>query len=1070
MHRLIDDSMWQPLGTGLMAPAGSVTDATLAARLATYKRNVAGTYRSVSPVAIATALPPGPYAVSPKVDGETWFLWRDAGGAVLLSPGGKAITSIPVTEEAARLVPGWSGLVAGELYAAVETGRPRVFDLHAALGGGSAAAVERLRFAAFDLLIDDGADAQTRPFAARVQRLHTLFGTGRHAHCVTFDEAPDAAAVQACFDRIVTTGGAEGIVVRSADHRVFKVKPELGIDAAVVAYGESGSGPSELLLALLTAEGDFQLIGRVRTGWSRAEQADLAQRLGPPAACASSCRMATDRGTLLRWVRPELVVEVKCNDLLAADSHDEPIRRMRLLHSAEHGWEPVGPAPSVSMINSVYVRVREDKQPQRPDVRLEQVTDLVPVGEGVAPSPGPLLASAVLRRDVYVRRTANGTAVRKVLLWRTNKHEADSRFPAYCVAFTDFSPNRAEPLKTELRVASAEDAAHSFADDWLAARVRSGWELVARTQQETSRAAAPATSAAAPATAGDVAEPSVAGPVPQGQHAARRLTIGLGRSSSPTFPIVRRRLDALASLGNLTVTRDDRGRESWYELLLERGLVENARRIANLLGIVRVWKTTEVALDGEALGRHDVDGLVERLDTVRRCWLKHKAGGPETCRRSCPIGCAALRLFPSHEYLGYAGNEHPPWYAVGSFDGESVTVDKTAITEQVTGPRNAEVRLCPHYDPVAVGSAVAALPDRLSPEPGRWITVYHWKEGAPAWVWPKEARLPSGLRDTSDNPWRSGGLNVRVDLGQDAASGEPGGRPSAYQSTPARRIPRTRYADVRGQDAAVEAVRDLVELPLRHADLFARIGATAQAHGIILAGPPGTGKSLLARAVAGESGAHVEVVSGPALLSKWVGETEAGLRGVFERARALAPSVILFDEIDCLAGARASADAQYQKTMVTQLLALLDGLESRGQVFVIATTNRPQDIDAALTRPGRFDRTVLMGPPDVAGREAIFLDHMQGLVLAAGIDRAALAAELAAATRGCTGADVAFACRQAALLCVKEAAASQSVPADLAISAEHFRAAVRRQERGLAGAGHGGLASSGSGLAIGAPH
>jgi SpoVK/Ycf46/Vps4 family AAA+-type ATPase len=336
------------------------------------------------------------------------------------------------------------------------------------------------------------------------------------------------------------------------------------------------------------------------------------------------------------------------------------------------------------------------------------------------------------------------------------------------------------------------------------------------------------------------------------------------------------------------------------------------------------------------------------------------------------------------------------------------------------------------------------LPDTLAADDRKWITVYHFKDGKPAWIWPKDATSPPGLRDTKENPWRSGGLNIRVDLGQGGQSA-PG--TTSTPLAPVRSIPPTRYADVHGQDAAVEAIRDLVELPLRHADLFARIGASPRAQGAILAGPPGTGKSLLARAVAGECGAHIEVVSGPSLLSKWVGETEAALRGIFERAREHAPAVILFDEIDCLGVSRATADAQHQKSMVTQLLALLDGLEERGQVFVLATTNRVEDLDPALRRPGRFDQVVWMGPPDERGRKAIFLHHMLGLKLADDIDRDRLAGELAAATSGFTGADIAYTCQRAALLCVKEASQRPQAPAALGITADHFRAAITTQGR-----------------------
>jgi len=176
-----------------------------------------------------------------------------------------------------------------------------------------------------------------------------------------------------------------------------------------------------------------------------------------------------------------------------------------------------------------------------------------------------------------------------------------------------------------------------------------------------------------------------------------------------------------------------------------------------------------------------------------------------------------------------------------------------------------------------------------------------------------------------------------------------------------------------------------------------------------------------------------------------VGETEAALRGIFERAREHAPSVILFDEVDCLGASRATADAHHQKSMITQLLALLDGLEERGQVFVLATTNRPQDIDPALRRPGRFDQVVWMGPPDEQGRKAIFLHHMEGLKLGADIDRDHLAAELASATTGFTGADIAYVCQRAALLCVKEACTVLHQPTDLAITTKHFRSAIADQ-------------------------
>jgi hypothetical protein len=239
----------------------------------------------------------------------------------------------------------------------------------------------------------------------------------------------------------------------------------------VIGFVGTEHGVSELLLALITSSGRYQSIGRVRTGWGRRESQELATRL-TARACASS--PTADRRTMCRFVRPELVVEVRCNDILAADSAEEPIRRMAFDYGAQTDWLPLGPSPSASMINPVFVRIRDDKQVQRPDVRFEQVSDIVSVApESSAPVELPL--SSVLRREVYTKATRGRQAVRKLVAWATNKHDVDRRFPRFAILFTDYAPEREQSLKTELRVASCVQNLDALADDWLAANIKRGW-------------------------------------------------------------------------------------------------------------------------------------------------------------------------------------------------------------------------------------------------------------------------------------------------------------------------------------------------------------------------------------------------------------------------------------------------------------------------------------------------------------------------------------------------------------------------------------------------------------------
>ena len=629
----------------------------------------------------------------------------------------------------------------------------------------------------------------------------------------------------------------------------------------------------------------------------------------------------------------------------------------------------------------------------------------------LAPNAADLPESEIIRREVYTKRVRDyGAAVRKLLVWKTHKDGANPRYPAYAAMSTDYSPARQEPIRTELRVASSVERITAIAENWLAENVRRGWDCVAKSGD-----IAPIEDRATSSTHTGV-----------GSHT---LTISFARSTSPTFPIVRKRLDALSELGDLNITTEESGKEVWFELHINGGLVGNYRRITNLLSLVRRWKSTEIALDNETLDKNTTDDVLNRLEEIRQCWSRRKATGPAGCRRNCAIGCRSLRITPFQRFLDGAFITEPRWYAVGKFEGGRVIIDKAGLAAQVERRRNIILDCCPCFDKDAVLSAIQALPGALSPNDPGYQLVYKRDDGLAAWVWPEHAPLPPRLCLR--------GAQVRNPL---AGNGSTGLTISALSVRPARarQIPPATYADVCGQDEAVEAMRDLIELPMKHAHLFEAVGVSAKPSGVILAGPPGTGKTLLARAVAGKCSAHLKIVSGPELLNPYVGATEQALRDVFERASRQKPALILFDELDAIAPSRATADAHHQQSVVAQLLALLDGLQSRAGVFVLATTNRPKSIDAALRRPGRFDRVVWMKLPDEHGRVAILRHYLKPLKLDSGIDVDALVADLAKATDGASGADLEYLCQTAARLCVKEALSCGVSHDEVRICTGHF--------------------------------
>ncbi|MEM2123518.1 MAG: CDC48 family AAA ATPase, partial [Candidatus Bathyarchaeia archaeon] len=231
------------------------------------------------------------------------------------------------------------------------------------------------------------------------------------------------------------------------------------------------------------------------------------------------------------------------------------------------------------------------------------------------------------------------------------------------------------------------------------------------------------------------------------------------------------------------------------------------------------------------------------------------------------------------------------------------------------------------------------------------------------------------------------------------------------EPTPEKKgIPMVTYEDIGGLKEAIQRIREMVELPLRHPELFQRLGIEPP-RGVFLYGPPGCGKTLLAKAVANESDANFYVISGPEIMSKFYGESEARLREIFQKAQETAPSIIFIDEMDAIAPKREEVTGEVERRVVAQLLSLMDGIGSRGNIIVIGATNRPNAIDPALRRPGRFDREIEIGVPDKQGRYEILQIHTRSMPLSEDVELK----KLADITHGHTGADLAALCREAAM-------------------------------------------------------
>ena len=480
---------FEPYGKGQKAPMGALLDQDLLARLRRYKRQVAKRYRVVEPEIVQRLLPDEPMFVSPKLDGELWFLVNAPGtGVALVAFNGRVLTGITALDGIAeRLRDAPQLVIAGELYAPPATGE-RARSHHTGAALSESRLEPTLKFRAFDLVEEAGEDALVRGYEQRLASMTRYLGED----LVVPTERGNAALVAQRYREWVapnvSTQRYEGIVARSDRGLTYKIKPTITVDLVVVAYGERlvslpGAGElrqvRELEVAVVRDDGTFQLVGAVGSGMSEEERTRWHDRLSAIEA-RSSFRLANREGTLCRFVRPEIVVEVRVSDFLSTDAWDAPIRRMALAFDREAGYAPLSELRTAVLIHPALLRERTDKKADATDAGVTQITSYLETSDLDA---GPLearaasvphRASEIVRRAVWTKETKGQLAVRKLVVIRTNK-EHEGTHPPFVVHFTDYSAGRKAPLETAIRTAATREVAERAAAAWIEENVKKGW-------------------------------------------------------------------------------------------------------------------------------------------------------------------------------------------------------------------------------------------------------------------------------------------------------------------------------------------------------------------------------------------------------------------------------------------------------------------------------------------------------------------------------------------------------------------------------------------------------------------
>jgi hypothetical protein len=483
-NTLLDTSALQMLlgsyGTG---KASCMSDPFVPLKAQEYRRNLGARMIALDKVTVKEKFPQCDCHISRKIDGEFTLVLIDGKHCCSVNPGGVVRHGLPFMAEAAELLAKAKVkqmLLAGELYVSrKDSRRPRVHDVsRVARQPESQDDLESLSLAVFDILEIDGKPAPTRCNDV-FKQIDAVFKSGKKIHPVETYKGKGLDDVMKWFEKWVDGDGAEGVVVRSDTGGLFKIKPRISVDVAVLGFTEGVDDRvgmlHDLLIGLMRQDNTFHVLGRVGGGFTEDQRRDWLSDLKDMAADSDYAEV--NDSVAYQMVRPEWVIEISCLDLIGQNTRGSRIDRMVLGYDQPlNMYQSIRRLPLASPISPTFIRRREDKTIRHEHLRLHQIADVieVPMLETNA-SQLTLPKSEILKREVFTKTLKGNLMVRKLLLWKTNKESDGGNFPAYVAYFTDFSPGRATPLEREIRISNSREQIEQLWEGMKVENIVKGW-------------------------------------------------------------------------------------------------------------------------------------------------------------------------------------------------------------------------------------------------------------------------------------------------------------------------------------------------------------------------------------------------------------------------------------------------------------------------------------------------------------------------------------------------------------------------------------------------------------------